>query len=182
MYVRLSAQQIEGIFATGSAACARSVTVEAPSDALSTQAEEALASAVGGRRHRDGDTLVVDTSGPFMREEWLAQCTSYGPKTTVSLRAARALPAWTVLACWFVVPNVLGVALAASLFLFMDRVPGIAPGAAWIAGVIVTIVGLQAIAKATAASWTTAAHETLVGVERRLVESAANAGTYRARA
>jgi hypothetical protein len=181
MYVRLSAEQIAGIFATGSAACARSFTVEARSETLSAQAEEALGGAVGGRRHRDDDTLLVDTSGPFMREEWLAQCTSYGPKTTVSLRAARALRVWTVLACWFVVPNVVGGALVACLFAIMDRVPGIAPGVAWIAGVIVAIVGLQAIAKANAASWTADAHETLGGVERRMQQSASGDPTYRTR-
>jgi hypothetical protein len=172
MYVRLSAKQIEGIFATGSAACARSTTIEAPSAALQERIVEILSKTTGsGSPHREDGAVIADTGGLVMREEWLVQTTSFGPKTTVTLRAARAVRTWAILVAWFVLPNVLGVALAAALFLVMDRVPGFAPGAAWIAGVIISIVGSQAIAKASAGRWTQDAHVMLVHMEKQLEAS-----------
>ncbi|HSO31412.1 MAG TPA: hypothetical protein VLT33_02820 [Labilithrix sp.] len=177
--VQLTEKQLQGILATGCAACSRSTTVEASADDIVTRVEPLLAKASAGTVARTADgALVVDRSGPFMVEEWLARLTTFGPKSTVDLRAARALRPWIILTTWFLVTPAFGVAAAAMLFVAVDRPPGFAPGLVFVAGVTAAVLGIMKIANVAAKRWTSDAYRRLGDIEQSLA-SASSAASYR---
>lgn len=182
MYVRirLTPEQIRGIFATGSAACARSTTIEAQPDALAAKVEGLLASASGGKTGRTQEGAVVaDTGGLVLDEQWAATFTSFGPRTTVDLRAVRAVRAWMILVGWFVLPNVPAAGAVALLFALVRRPPVLAPGLVFIVTMVVALFALRAWANRDADRWSRDAHAKLGRIEQQLASAVPTTPTYR---
>jgi hypothetical protein len=167
--IRLTSAQLHGIFTTGSASTARSATVEGAVEELTSRAETALARVAGGKVGRTVDgMLVADRSGPIAIEEWVVHVSAFGPKATVSLRAARAIRAWVIVAVWFGLSTAFGVAAVAVLFLITPQPPELAPGLVFAGGLIVLIVASQALAKRQANRWALATHSALGNIASAL--------------
>jgi peptidoglycan/LPS O-acetylase OafA/YrhL len=177
--IRLTEEQLRGIFATGAASCSRSTVVEsAPAD-VAARIEPLLASASGGAVTRvDATTLYADRTGAFIAEGWQAKLTTFGPKTTVDLRAARAVRPWVVLTTWFLVTPALGVGAAATLFVFLTHPPVFAPGFVFVTVLMGAVFAIMAIAGALGRAWSVRAYEKLGEIEAGLEGSDAGA-TYR---
>lgn len=178
--VRLTPEELRGILATGSSACARSATIEAPASELLDNAAKLLARGAGRLHRVDGEGMVLDRSGPVVRDKILVRVSQFGPKATVSLHGTRALRLWVILVGWFVVPSLLGFGAAAAVVVLVRHPPSIAPGLAFVAALIATLLGLRGLANALADRWARTTHAWLLEIERDLTAQRASGSAYRA--
>lgn len=177
--IRLTEEQLRGIFATGAASCSRSTVVEAPPADILARVEPLLASASGGAvTHVDAATLYADRTGALLTEGWQAKLTTFGPKTTVDLRAARAVRPWVVVTTWFLVTPVVSLGAAALLFVFLAHPPVFAPGFVFVTVLMGAVFAIMAIAGALGRAWSARAYDKLGEIEGGLAGSDAGA-TYR---